>query len=131
MRAFLSAFAVLCSACTAFAQEQITPDQFLDIATGRTLEFSALISGRVVGTEQFLRRDLSVWTDVTGRCTYGRIEVRGLLLCFHYEDRIDEQNCWTTYNDQGTLLVMSATSGQVQRITDINDTSLGCGIPVS
>lgn len=127
----IAILAVLAAAPTA-AQEQIAPDRFLDLAVGRTLSFRSISNGTLVGIEQFLRRDLSVWAGEDGRCTYGRIEVRGPLLCFLYEDYTDPDNCWTTYNDDGRLLVMSQSSFEVQRISDISDTPVVCdGAPVS
>lgn len=114
------------------AQEQIAPDDFLDLAVGRTLTFRSVATGDVVGIEQFLRRDLSVWAGRDGRCTYGRIDIRGPLLCFVYEDFPDPDNCWTTYNDEGTLLVVSQTTLQTQRISDVSDDPVLCeGAPVS
>jgi hypothetical protein len=114
------------------AQEQITPDAFLDLATDRTLSFSSVMSGNLVGIEEFVRRDLSVWADETGRCTYGRIEIRGPLMCFVYQDAPDPDNCWIPFNDGGTLLVMSARTSEMQRISDISDDPVICeGAPTS
>ncbi|KEJ90011.1 hypothetical protein [Sulfitobacter donghicola] len=119
-------------AVPAQAQDQLTPDGFLDIAVNRTLSFSSVLSGQLIGEEQFLRRDLSVWADKTGRCTYGRIEIRGPLLCFLYEDAPDPENCWIPFIDEGTLLVLATDSGETQRITDISDTPITCeGAPTS
>lgn len=124
--------AAAAGASPAQAQEQLTPDSFLDIALDRTLSFSSMRSGMLVGIEEFLRRDLSVWADETGRCTYGRIEIRGPLICFLYEDAPDPNNCWIPFNDAGTLLVMSQTTGEVQRISDISDKPVICeGTPTS
>lgn len=129
-RALIAAAAA--GASPAQAQEQLTPDSFLDIALDRTLSFSSMRSGMLVGIEEFLRRDLSVWADETGRCTYGRIEIRGPLICFLYEDAPDPDNCWIPFNDAGTLLVMSQTTGEVQRISDISDKPVICeGAPTS
>jgi hypothetical protein len=114
------------------AQDQLTPDDFLDLSMSRTLSFSSVLSGDLVGVEQFLRRDLSVWADETGRCTYGRIEIRGPYLCFLYEDAPDPNNCWIPFMDDGTLLVLSQNTGEVQRISDISDKPVICeGAPVS
>jgi hypothetical protein len=116
----------------AAAQDQMSPDNFLDLALGRTLSFSSVLSGSLVGVEQFIRRDLSVWADETGRCTYGRIEQRGPLLCFLYEDAPDPDNCWIPFSDEGTLLVMAQRTGEVQRISDISETPVICeGAPTS
>lgn len=119
-------------ASSAVAQEQLTPDGFLDLAHGRTLSFTNIQSGNLVGVEQFLRRDLSVWADETGRCTYGRIEQRGPLLCFLYEDAPDPGNCWIPFIDEVTLLVLSERTREVQRISDINEKPVICeGAPTS
>jgi hypothetical protein len=124
--------AALLAAAPAHAQEQLTPDAFLDLALDRTLSFSSLRSGMLVGVEEFLRRDLSVWADETGRCTYGRIEIRGPHLCFLYEDAPDPNNCWIPFNDEGALLVLSQSTGEVQRISDISDAPVVCdGTPTS
>jgi len=120
------------TAIPATAQEQMTPEGFLDLALGRTLSFTSKGSGNLVGVEQFLRRDLSVWADETGRCTYGRIEQRGPLLCFLYEDAPDPDNCWIPFIDEGTLLVMAQRSNEVQRISDISEKPVICeGTPTS
>ncbi len=84
MLKWLAMFVGLAGAAT--AQEQITPDEFLDGATGNTLTFTAFDGGHLVGEEQFLRRDLSVWAQPDGRCTYGTIEIRGPRICFLYDD---------------------------------------------
>lgn len=119
-------------ASSAVAQEQLTPDGFVDLAHGRTLSFTNIQSGNLVGVEQFLRRDLSVWADETGRCTYGRIEQRGPLLCFLYEDAPDPGNCWIPFIDEGTLLVLSERTREVQRISDISEKPVICeGAPTS
>ncbi|WP_299415064.1 hypothetical protein [uncultured Sulfitobacter sp.] len=132
MRALFFGITLAAAATSIAAQEQITPDDFLDLALGRTLSFSSIRSGMLVGEEQFLRRDLSVWADETGRCTYGRIEQRGPEICFLYEDYPDPDNCWLPFLDQGTILVMAVRTGEVQRISDINDTPITCeGAPTS
>ncbi|MCX7564910.1 hypothetical protein OS189_00960 [Sulfitobacter sp. F26169L] len=126
--------ATLCAVCAAplCAQEQMTPEGFLELAVGRTLSFSSMSSGVLVGVEQFLRPDLSVWADETGRCTYGLIEVRGPTLCFLYEDAPDPGNCWIPFMDDGTLLVLSQGTREVQRISDISEQAVTCeGAPVS
>ena len=131
MRA-LAAFWFLLAASPAAAQEQITPDAFLDLVLGRTLSFTGVTSGQLVGVEEFLRRDLSVWADQSGRCTYGRIEQRGPLMCFVYEDAPDPENCWIPFLDEGMLLVMATRSREVQRISDISEKPIVCeGAPTS
>ena len=119
-------------AAPAAAQDQLTPDGFLYLAHGRTLSFANVSTGNLVGVEEFLRRDLSVWADETGRCTYGRIEKRGPLLCFLYEDIPDPDNCWIPFINEGTSLVLSQRTRETQRISDISDEPVICeGAPSS
>lgn len=107
------------------AQTQITPDAFLDQAVGQTLTFSERKSGQVVGVEQFLNRNQSVWAAVNLRCTYGKIEVRGPLICFTYEDYPNPENCWMPFMDDTGLIVMSRTF-DIQRITAITKDPVIC-----
>lgn len=118
-------------ASSATAQEKVSPSVFLDAVVGRTLTFRANNSGNLVGKEQFLRRDLSVWTDVSGRCTYGRILVREEKICFLYEDAPDPDNCWLIFRYEGTFFVMSERL-EIQEITSMDRTPLSCeGAPLS
>ena len=116
----------------ASAQQQMAPDTFLDQAIGRTLTFSDYGSGITVGIEQFLRRDLSVWAQSNGRCSYGTIEIRGPLLCFIYENFPNPENCWMPFQAEDELLVMSAVTRQIQRVTEITEDPVVCeGVPLS
>ena len=124
--------ATLWAALPATAQQQITPDEFLDRAEGRTLTFADYASGSIVGVEQFLSRKLSVWAQSNGRCSYGHIELRGPLICFLYENFPNPENCWIPFNDGGELLVMSQRDFGIQRITNVSDDEVTCqGAPLS
>lgn len=113
------------------AQDQISPELFLDQAVGNTLTFRGLSNNNFVGVEQFLRRDLSVWATANGRCTYGQIEIRGPLICFIYDDNPDPGNCWTPFVDDGDLVVVGVR-GDMQRITQIEQRDISCeGAPLS
>lgn len=125
LRALLACLCLGWAGLPLAAQEQITPDQFLDLAVGKTLTFRGYRSGALVGEEEFLRRDLSVWTDPAGRCTYGVIEIRGPQICFLYEDDPDPDNCWLIFRNEEELLVMSDNL-EVQQITRVRDVSLNC-----
>lgn len=111
---------------SANAQQQITPDLFLDHAVGKTLTFSHRRTSAEIGKEQFLRGDLSVWVERSGRCTYGKIVVKGPLLCFSYDDDPRDDNCWMPFMKDEQLLVISRSTFQVQKITQITTEDLGC-----
>ena len=113
------------------AQDQISPELVLDQAVGNTLTFRGFENNTYIGSEQFLRRDLSVWATANGRCTYGQIEVRGPLICFIYEDNPDPGNCWTPFVQDGDLVV-AGVRGDLQRITQIERRDISCeGAPLS
>ena len=114
------------------AQQQISPDAFLDLALGQTLTFSDYGTGLTVGVEQFLRRDLSVWAQQNGQCSYGEIEIRGPLVCFIYENFPNPDNCWMPFQVDGDVLVMSAENRQIQRVTGVSKEPVVCeGVPLS
>lgn len=115
----------------AAAQTQLTPDAFLDRAQGRTLTFTDPESGGLVGTEQFLGRDSSIWKRPGRACTYGQIEMRKDMICFIYEDLPDVENCWIPFLQEGTLFVVSI-NGSTQTITRITSSPIICGdVPIS
>lgn len=126
----MAACAIL-QAAPCLAQTQITPDMFLDQAVGKTFTFTENRSGRTVGIEQFLSRKRSVWAAVNLRCTYGKIEVRGPLICFTYEDYPNPENCWMPFMDDAGLIVVSR-SFDIQRITEITEDPVICeDVPLS
>lgn len=128
MRRAAAICAAMALATPGAAQDQITPDEFLDRAVGNTLSFYAVPSGRLVGIEEFLRRDLSVWRPRGGDCTYGRITVENGQLCFLYEELSDQPVCWYTFDMEGTLMVRLAQLSEldVQEVRDITTKSLNC-----
>ncbi len=116
----------------ASAMELITPERFLDKAAGRTLTFRMEPSGQLVGVEQFISRVLTVWTRSDGTCTYGVVTIRDGQLCFVYDDDPDVSHCWYTFIDEGGLLVGMPSDMEVQRVTKITETPVGCrDVPLS
>lgn len=113
------------------AQTKISPEQFIDQAQGNTLTFLSFRNNTLVGVEQFLSRDRTVWTRDNGTCTYGRIELTEGMVCFHYEDMPGQAHCWQPYVHEGELLVIS-TGGDIQRVSDISKEPVICrDVPVS
>ncbi len=116
---------ILALAHAAEAQEQITPDAFLDRADQRTLTFELYPYGGVVGVEQFLSRARTVWATPDGTCTYGRIEVRGPQVCFIYEDLPTPEHCWVPYDQQG-LTVLISPQFNIQKVTEVSRQPVIC-----
>ena len=113
-----AAVVAICSGAVA-AQEQLTPDGFIDRAVGNTLTFDQFDDGSRVGIEQFLTRVRSVWSRSDGTCTYGDITLQGAYVCFRYNDQPDVSHCWVPYEFEDRLFVQSI-DGEVQEITRIS-----------
>jgi hypothetical protein len=108
------------------AQEgQISPDAFLDRATGNTLTFELYPNGGIVGVEQFLSRSRTVWATPEGTCTYGKIELRGSQICFIYEDLPNPEHCWVPYAFEDKLVVVSSATS-IQQVTQITQQPVVC-----
>ena len=130
----LVARSALCLPALAFALpvlalERISPEVFLDMAVGKLLTFHDANHGFYVGTEEFLRRDLSVWKDTSNLCVYGRITIENEQLCFLYDGDADGLPiCWWTFRQGDRLLVRTArfVDTQNQEVTRIADGTLDC-----
>lgn len=126
--------AALLPTCAA-AQTAISPDAFLDAVIGKTVTFYEIRSGQLVGTEEFLSRDVSVWRENGLDCVYGQITTPNGQLCFLYDNDPDGLPvCWWPFLHQDRLLVRLATfrGGEIQEVRSISEKSLDCpGAPTS
>lgn len=112
----------------AAAQERLTPTEFLDFVAPRTATFVTFPGGRLVGIEQFLSRDRTVWARANGTCAFGQITTDETQICFEYDDDVPGvRHCWVPYLQDARLLVVSAsTPGSMQEVTEISDTPVTC-----
>ncbi|MFK7875817.1 MAG: hypothetical protein AB8B71_08535 [Paracoccaceae bacterium] len=111
------------------AQSRISAEAFLDIAVGKTLTFHSMRFGALVGTEEFLRRDLSVWKRAGGTCVYGRITIEAGQLCFLYDDEVQsEKSCWFVLQDGAQLYVRAPEmlNAEIQRVSSITTEKIEC-----
>ncbi|MEM9970101.1 MAG: hypothetical protein AAF762_03230 [Pseudomonadota bacterium] len=130
--AILGAVLVLATPC--LAQERVSPEAFLDAAEGKTLTFEMFPSGSLVGVEEFLRRDLSVWRRAGEDCVYGSVSVRDDQICFAYDDDPEGvEHCWVTFSDGERFFVampseFEADGLEVQVVSSISDETLDCPV---
>ena len=121
----------LCSAFGASAQERVSPEVFLDFALGKTLTFDTFPGGDLVGVEEYLRRDLSVWRDRSDICVYGRITVEDGQICFYYDNDPDGlPACWITFveGDRWFVLNTNGVRREIQQITHVSEDGLECPV---
>ncbi|WP_299690915.1 hypothetical protein [uncultured Tateyamaria sp.] len=125
-----SALLVLTSAGLATAQDQISAEEFLDQLTGKTATFVIWGTDNLVGVEQFVRRDRTVWARSDGSCAYGTVTIDGPLVCFTYDDeRNGRQHCWFPFVQDGTLLVLDDEGDEIQAVSEITDRPVACNPP--
>ena len=125
-----AALILIASAGHAAAQDQISADEFLDQLVGKTATFVVWGTDTLVGVEQFLRRDRTVWVRSDGSCAYGTVTVNGPLVCFAYDDeRNGRQHCWYPFVQDGELLVLDDEGDEVQAVSEISNTPVDCNPP--
>ncbi|MEM6385102.1 MAG: hypothetical protein AAF718_02580 [Pseudomonadota bacterium] len=119
------------AASSGMAQERVTPEMFLEFAMGRTLTFNTFPDGQLVGVEEYLRPNLSVWRDRSETCVYGRITLEDGQICFLYDnDPDDVPVCWVPFieGDRWFVFNSNGVSGEIQEITDVSDSGLQCPV---
>lgn len=110
------------------AIERVSPEAFLRYAEGKTLTFSLMGSGALVGIEEFISRRLSVWRNSEGRCVYGVITVENEQVCFYYEELNRTKDCWWMFRDGDRLLARLAdfSVSHTQEVTDVSEEGVSC-----
>ena len=111
------------------AQTRITPEAFLGAVKGKTVRFYEIVSGDLVGTEEFLSQTVSVWRMEGRGCVYGQITTPDGQICFLYDDDVDGVPvCWWPFEHKGKLLVRLATFAytEIQEVRSISDDGLNC-----
>ncbi|MDP5217817.1 hypothetical protein Q5Y75_11350 [Ruegeria sp. 2205SS24-7] len=110
------------------AQTLITPDAFLDEATGKTLSFYEIESGELVGVEQFLNRSLSVWREPGQPCVYGKITTPEGRICFAYDNRQGPPVCWWPFmrGDQLMVRLDVLLNAEIQEVRAITSAGIDC-----
>jgi len=121
---------LLMLAAPAGAQDRFTPEALLDRLDGRTATFRQFESQRLVGVEQFLSRQRTVWARANGSCAYGRVTVEAGQVCFEYDDDPPgRRHCWVPFEMDDRLLVVSPNGGEVQEVTRLSDEPVICSAP--
>lgn len=128
MRPAIAALMGLMSAGMTSAQTLITPEAFLDVATGKTLSFYEIESGELVGVEQFLNRSLSVWREPGQPCVYGKITTPEGRICFAYDNRQGPPVCWWPFmrGDQLMVRLDVLLNAEIQEVRAITKQGIDC-----
>ena len=79
----------------------LTAQQFEDYTTGKVLTYG--IGGAAYGIEQYLPGRKVVWAFVGAECRTGTWYEADQMICFVYDDRPDDPQCWSFYLGSGGL----------------------------
>lgn len=88
--------AALVAAAPALAEPPMSAQAFENYATGKTLYYGT--SGIPYGAEQYLPGRRVIWTFLDGDCQEGVWYEQGGDICFLYDVKPDQPQCWTFYN---------------------------------
>ena len=91
---------LLCFAFPISAQELITPEEFEEISTGKTLYFNNDTGFH--GAEQYFPNREVRWKFAEGTCQYGHWYGNGDAICFQYEEEIFPI-CWLFWKNDGAV----------------------------
>ncbi|MCL6285390.1 hypothetical protein M3P21_17820 [Ruegeria sp. 2012CJ41-6] len=129
MRRACAALGAIVMMSPASAQTRITPEAFLDAATGKTLSFYEIETGELVGVEQFLNRSLSVWKEPGQPCVYGKITTPEGRICFEYDNRPERPPvCWWPFarGDRFMVRLDVFLNAEIQEVRSITNEGIAC-----
>ena len=109
--------AVLIAALAVFpnlAAAAMTGEEFEDYVTGQTLTFAE--NGVIYGIEEYLPNRRVRWAFVGDQCQDGIWYEADGKICFLYEDRPDDPQCWVFTRDEGRLNALFAGTEDERRL---------------
>ena len=98
----------------ATAQQMLDGAGFDATTQGQTFVFS--LDGEAYGAEQYLPGKRVNWSFLDGRCLAGRWWEEAGKICFAYEDRPGESQCWDFWGVGEALRARVAEPGSEGRI---------------
>ncbi|MBV7410788.1 hypothetical protein [Maritimibacter sp. DP1N21-5] len=107
----------------------LTPEEFEAYVTGKTLLYGT--EGAEYGGEDYLPGRKVRWSYLDGDCKSGFWYAQDQQVCFIYEDRPDDPQCWSFYLDGGklTALFENDPNGTELYETGISNEPLFCEGP--
>ncbi|MAM62569.1 hypothetical protein [Maritimibacter sp. UBA3975] len=110
--------ALLPLAATAAETERLTPQQFEDYVTGKTLMYG--FDGQHYGGEDYLPDRKVRWSFLDGRCKSGYWYPSEGDICFVYEDNPDPQ-CWSFYLRGSTLVAQFENNPEYEELYETGE----------
>lgn len=124
------ALALCLLATSAWAEAPLSGAEFEARTTGRTMTFAQ--DGQVWGREQYLEGRRVIWAFEGNDCKHGTWdEPAPGLICFAYDDRPGDPQCWRFYDRAGRLMAEFAASPDGGMLSAVESTTepLSCPGP--
>jgi len=99
----------------------LTARQFEDYTTGKVLTYG--FAGAAYGIEQYLPGRKVVWAFVGGECRTGSWYEADKLICFVYDDRPDDPQCWSFFLRSTGLQAHFAGDPEDQGLIEVEQSS--------
>ena len=90
------------SATQVEAQSSMSADAFDSYTQGKTLFYGN--GGEAYGVERYMSDRRVVWSFLDGRCKEGQWYEEAGQICFVYDDRPNDPQCWTFEQHSGGLV---------------------------
>ena len=105
-------------AVPAAAETPLTPSEFEDLVTGRTLSYAT--GGVPYGVEEYLHDRRVRWSHLDGDCEEGRWYAAGDEVCFVYEG-LETPQCWQFFRRGDDLVAefRNALSPELYELSSI------------
>ena len=119
--------ALLCLATPIQAQDIVTPQQFEEISTNKTLYFDS--GNQFHGAEQYFPNRKVTWKFANGECDQGYWYTEGDVICFSYNQNPTPQ-CWNFLQDGDRFLArLVGAPANVLELKFVNTEELLCEAP--
>lgn len=122
------ALPLLLLAVQARAETPLTATEFEARTTGRTMTYAQ--EGLVWGREQYLQGRRVIWAFEGEDCKRGIWdEPLPGLICFAYDDRPGDPQCWRFFDKGGRLLAQLEAAPEVGLLSAVEETDLPLACP--
>lgn len=110
----------LSAAGASAADPKMSASSFEAYTTGKTLFYGR--NGSSYGAERYLPNRRVIWSFLDGECKDGSWYPQGENICFLYDDRPDDPQCWSFTQGPNGLIAQFDDGGQSSPLYEARDT---------
>ena len=101
------------------AQSAMSAEAFESYTKGKTLFYGN--GGEAYGVERYLEDRRVVWSFLDGECKYGSWYEQAGQICFVYDDRPGDPQCWTFRKSTGGLIAQFENNNASTELYEAQD----------